>query len=145
VVRLCARGTQAECEGRNDVARRLFERAWADRSGDDACIAAHYLARHQDSPHDTLRWNQVALQHADAVGDERGRGFYPSLYLNLGHAHEQLGHRDQAARYYELAADRAGQLPEIPTPTWCATRSPEGGSASARSPSRGPPRSVATT
>jgi hypothetical protein len=113
VVKLCSRGMQAECEGRDDVARRLFERAWAERSGDyDTCIAAHYLARHQDSPHDILRWNQTALDHADAVGDERVGGFYPSLYLNLGHAHEQLGDRDQAARYYQLAAERARQLPE---------------------------------
>jgi tetratricopeptide (TPR) repeat protein len=113
VVKLCARGMQAECEGRNDIAQRLFEQAWAKRSDDyDACIAAHYLARHQDSSQDTLRWNQVALRHADAVGDERVRGFYPSLYLNLGHAHEQLGDPDQAARYYELAAQRTDELPE---------------------------------
>lgn len=115
VVRLCARGMQAECEGSNDVARRLFERAWAERTDDyDACIAAHHLARHQDSSQDILRWNQVALHHADAVGDERVRGFYPSLYLNLGHSYEQLGDPDQATRYYQLAAQRTDQLPEGP-------------------------------
>jgi hypothetical protein len=113
VVKLCVRGMQAECEGRNDLARRLFEQAWTERAGDyDACVAAHYLARHQDSPRDTLRWNQTALHHADAVGGDRVAGFYPSLYLNLGHAHEQLGDRDRAASYYQLAAERAGQLPE---------------------------------
>jgi hypothetical protein len=113
VVKLCARGMQAECEGRNDVARQLFEQAWAERTDDyDACIAAHYLARHQDGPPGNLHWNQLALRHADAVGDERVRGFYPSLYLNLGHAHEQHGDRGQAARYYQLAAGRADELPE---------------------------------
>lgn len=113
VVKLCARGMRAECEGRSDLAKRLFEQAWTERSGDyDACVAAHYLARHQDSPQATLRWNQAALTYADVVGDERVAGFYPSLYLNLGHAYEQLGDRDQAARHYQLAAERAGQLPE---------------------------------
>ena len=113
VVKLCARGMQAECEGRNDVARRLFERAWAERGDDyEACIAAHYLARHQGSPQDTMRWNQVALDHADAAGDERVSGFYPSLYLNLGHAHEQLGDLGEAARCYRLAAGCAERLPE---------------------------------
>jgi tetratricopeptide (TPR) repeat protein len=113
VVKLCAHGMQAECEGRNDVARRLFEQAWAERSDDyDACIAAHYLARHQASPHDILWWDQAALDHAEAVGDERVRGFYPALYLSLGHAHEQLGDRDQAAGYYQLAAERAEELAE---------------------------------
>jgi hypothetical protein len=101
VVRLCARGMQAECEGRNDVARRLYEQAWTEGTDDyDACIAAHRLAQHQDS----LRWNQVALNHADTVGDERVRGFYPSLYLHRGHAHEQLCDRDQATKYHQLAA-----------------------------------------
>jgi hypothetical protein len=54
----------------------------------------------------------VALHHADAVGDERVRAFYPSLYLNLGHAHEQLGDPGQAARCYQLAAQRTDELPE---------------------------------
>ena len=113
VVKLCTRGMQAECEGRNDIARRLFEQAWAQRTDDyDASIAAHFLARHQDSPQDALHWNQMALDYAEAVGDERVRGFYPSLYLNLGCAHEQLGDREQAAGYYQLAAVRAEELPE---------------------------------
>jgi hypothetical protein len=113
VVKLCAKGMQAECEGRNDIARRLFAQAWAERSDDyEACIAAHYLGRHQASPHDILWWNQVALHHAEVVGDERVRGFYPALYLSLGHAHEQLGELDQAAWCYQLAAERTGELPE---------------------------------
>jgi len=43
---------------------------------------------------------------------ERVGGFYPSLYLNPGHSYEQLGDRDQAARYYQLAAERADELAE---------------------------------
>jgi len=39
-------------------------------------------------------------------------GFYPSLYLNIGWAHEDLGHRDEARTYYELAANRLESLPE---------------------------------
>lgn len=113
VVKLCAEGMQAEGEGRKEAARDLFARAWEMRQDDlDACIAAHYLARHQPSPEETLRWNSEALERADAVGDERVAGFYPSLLLNMGWSHEQLGDRAEALRWYDLAAARLDELPD---------------------------------
>jgi hypothetical protein len=45
------------------------------------------------------------------VGDDRVRGFYPSLYLNLGRSHEVLGHPAEASRYYELAAEGLDVVP----------------------------------
>jgi len=117
VIQLCVAGTQAEFEGRASDARALFQQAWT-AAGDDyeACIAAHYLARHQERPQDTLRWNQRALRHALAVGDERVKDFYPSLYLSLGRSYEVLGDHAQARKYYALAAElgavhHAGDLP----------------------------------
>lgn len=71
----------------------------------DACIAAHYVARFQETPEETLRWNQAALKHADAVKDERVKDFYPSLYVNLGRSYEVLGDQVNAQSYYQLAAD----------------------------------------
>jgi tetratricopeptide (TPR) repeat protein len=113
VVKLCAAGMRAEGEGRFEEARSLFNQAWeAKTDGFEACIAAHYVARHQASPQDTLRWNQEALAWAEAVGDERVRDFFPSLYLNLGYSYEQLGDKEEARRCYDLAAERAGSLPE---------------------------------
>ncbi len=115
VVKLCAEGMQAEGEGRNDAARALFEQAWQSRSDDfEACIAAHYLARHQDSVEQTMQWNLLALQHADAVGDERVRGFYPSLYLNAGASFEHCGEPLEARRYYERAQASCAYLPAGP-------------------------------
>lgn len=105
VVQLCMEGMQAEGAGRIDDARNLFLQAW-ERSTDDydACVAAHFLARQQPTPADTLHWNRKALELADAIADERVEGFYPSLYLNMGHSHEQLGNQEEARRYYDLAA-----------------------------------------
>lgn len=106
VIQLCMEGTRAEFEGRKADARRLYLEAWAAREDDyDACVAAHYVARFQDSPEETLAWNQEALARAEKVGDDRVKGFYPSLYVNLGHSHEALGHREEASRYYQLAAE----------------------------------------
>ncbi|OKI00396.1 hypothetical protein A6A06_22985 [Streptomyces sp. CB02923] len=112
VVRLCVRGMEAEARGEDDAARRLFLSAWQD-AGDDyeACIAAHYVARHQDTPEDTLRWNQECLDRADRVGDERVSGFYASLYANMARAHRELGDTALAHGYFTRAAEEVRGAP----------------------------------
>lgn len=114
IVKLCAEGMQAEGEGQLEAAHACFQQAWDTRQDDfEACIAAHFMARHQ-SPAETLHWNQVALHHAEAVQDDSVRSFYPSLYLNLGWSHEQLGNLVEANRYYGLATNRLADLPDDP-------------------------------
>lgn len=113
VIKRCLQGTEAEYQGRLADAKALYWQAW-EMAGDDyeACIAAHYVARHQATARETFRWNREALDRADAVtaasaatgGDNRVTAFYPSLYLNIGRAHELLGEMPEAERYYELAA-----------------------------------------
>ena len=106
VIQLCLRGAFAEFEQRLDDARILYQRAWAATTEDyEACIAAHYLARCQDDPGEALRWNQLALNHAELVSDERVSDFYPSLYLSLGRSYEVVGDPGLAQRYYGLAAE----------------------------------------
>lgn len=105
VIQLCIAGTRAEFEHRLDDARSIYQQAWDAHTDDyEACIAAHYLARFQNSLEESLLWNQVALRHADAVADERVKDFYPSLYLNLGKSHEMLGNLLEARTYFGLAA-----------------------------------------
>ena len=105
VIQLCMEGTRAEFEHRLEDARLLYGQAWDARTDDyDACIAAHYVARFQESAEESLRWNQLALEHANVVHDEWVKDFYPSLYLNLGRSYELVGNQAEAQRYYELAA-----------------------------------------
>lgn len=105
VIKICIEGTQAEFKGQINRACRLYQQAWeAARDDFEACIAAHYVARHQDDPEKKLYWNQIGLERADAVGDGRAQEFYPSLYLNMGHSYELLGNQAEAKRYYDLAA-----------------------------------------
>ncbi|MBX3012566.1 MAG: hypothetical protein KF832_13710 [Caldilineaceae bacterium] len=114
IVKLCVKGMQAEGEGRLADAQQLFQQAWkASQAAWEACIAAHFLARHQP-PATMLHWNQVALQRAEASNDDQIRSFYPSLYLNLGWSHEQLGALAEAGHYYALAAARLAELPADP-------------------------------
>ena len=106
VIQLCMEGTRAEFERRTEDARLLYQQAWEARTDEyDACIAAHYLARFQDSAEESLHWNQLALNHANAVNDERVTDFYPSLYLSLGRAYELVGNQREAQRNYGLAAE----------------------------------------
>ena len=115
IVKLCAAGMQAEFEGRYEDAQALFMEAWETRRDDfEACIAAHYVARHQPSPEETLHWNRVALDYAERVGDERVSQFYPSLYLNLGHSYETLGDWAEASKQYEFAAAQLDTLTPSP-------------------------------
>jgi hypothetical protein len=115
IVKLCAQGMEAESAGDFDQASTCFEQAWNQATNDwEKCIAAHFVARHQMSPEATLRWNEECLKRAEAVGDESVSGFYPSLYLNIGHAHEVLGNRDLAVESYEKAAALLGGLPPGP-------------------------------
>src|SRR5262245_10087753 len=115
VARLCAAGMAAEGEGRPAEAKALFEQAWAESRDDfDACIAAHYVARHQGSAEAELEWNTRALERADSVGDERVHGFYPSLYLNLARSLEKLGRTAEACELYATAEARLEDQPDTP-------------------------------
>jgi hypothetical protein len=111
VVKLCAEGMALEAQGHPAEAMQAFTQAWEIAADDfEASIAAHYVARHQKSDTETLRWNQISLDRANLVKDERVRGFYPSLYLNMGHAHETLGHLGEARHFYHLAQGAFEQL-----------------------------------
>ena len=105
VAQLCIEGMRAEGEGRLSDAKALFTRAWEASADDyDASMAAHYLARHQETESERLRWNAEALRRAESSSEERVREFLPSLLLNLGHSHEMLGAPAEARACYERAA-----------------------------------------
>ena len=105
VIKLCVEGTQAEFQGLINKARSLYQMAWEAAQDDyEACIAAHYVARHQEDPKERLHWNQIALEKANDVVDDSVQAFYPSLFLNMGRSHELLGNMTEAKRYYDLAA-----------------------------------------
>jgi tetratricopeptide (TPR) repeat protein len=105
VIKLCIQGTEAEFQGRIDEAREFYRQAWQASANDyEACIAAHYMARHRESIEEALHWNLKALEYANAVNDDSVRDFYPSLYLNLGRSYTLPGNQDRATKYFNLAA-----------------------------------------
>lgn len=96
VVKLCAEGIAAEMAGRIDDAAKLYQDAWNAKTDDyEACMAAHYVARVQKTPADSLFWNSESLRYAEAVNDARVA---------------DLGHRAEAEKFYLLAESRVGVL-----------------------------------
>jgi hypothetical protein len=115
VVALCAQGMHAEAAGNPAEARDAFARAWdASRDAYERCIAARYVARHQPTPHETRRWNAIALSHAEEVADDRVAELLPSLHLNMGHSCETTGDVEGARRHYESAEAWLDRLPAGP-------------------------------
>ena len=112
VVKLCAEGMQLEAEGNIEAAHMRFQEAWDIAENDfEAFTAAHYLARNQKDPSDTLKWNIEALNRANLIPDDDMNGHYPSLYLNVGKSYEALNDIPQANHHYQLAADYSEFLP----------------------------------
>lgn len=111
VNKLCAEGMEMEGKGDFAASLQLFTAAW-DIAANDAekCIAAHYLARRQPDAAAKLQWDNTALAHALRVTDTAINGVFPSLYLNIGKCHEDLGNRDLALEHYTKALAHINEL-----------------------------------
>jgi outer membrane biogenesis lipoprotein LolB len=85
IIQLCAREMELEANQKPDEAQALFLQAWDQAANDfEKFTAAHYVARHQKSVEDKLKWDETALTFALKINDDCMRGNYPSLYLNIG-------------------------------------------------------------
>ncbi|WP_018614758.1 hypothetical protein [Segetibacter koreensis] len=112
VVRLCTIGMEVEVNQNADEAKRLFLQAWNEATNDfEKFTAAHYLARHQDSVEEKLKWDETALSLALKIDDGTLNTSYPSLYLNIGKCHEDLNDLDKANENYQSALSYINSLP----------------------------------
>lgn len=60
IISLCAQGIEKEGSAE---ATDMFLRAWQLASNDlERCVAAHYVARHQSTIAEKLRWDEQALR-----------------------------------------------------------------------------------
>lgn len=113
IIKLVHEGMKMERENKIDQAQNLFMQAWNSSSNDhEKCISAHFVARHQNSPENTLKWNMESLNRANDVSKEKVRSYYSSLYLNAGVSYEDLDNYSEAMKYYDLAFKK---LPDLPT------------------------------
>ena len=104
VVKLCAQGMSLEGQGKLEEASKVFTKAWNDATSNfEKFTAAHYVARHQASIADKLKWDETALQLALKIDDNTVKGVFPSLYLNIAKCYEDLGNFGKAKENYQLA------------------------------------------
>ena len=113
VVKLCVLGMDMEGQGKLEEASKLFLQAWDEATNDfEKFTAAHYVARHQKSAADKLKWDETALQWALKINDDTIKGTFPSLYLNVAKCYEDLNDPGNAKRNYELALSFTYLLPD---------------------------------
>jgi tetratricopeptide (TPR) repeat protein len=104
IVKLCARGMSMEAEGNSKEAAHLFLKAWADSTNNfEKFTSAHYVARHQKTIEDKLKWDETALHFALQINDDDIKVHFSSLYLNIGKCYEDLKDFDSARKQYQLA------------------------------------------
>ncbi len=112
IIQLCAQGMEKEGEGKASEAAELFLKAWNASATDlEKFTSAHYVARHQKTIADKLKWDQAALSFALKLNDEGIKGTYPSLYLNVAKCYEDLNDLENAKTNYELALSFSTSLP----------------------------------
>jgi len=104
VVKLCLQGMEMEEKGKPEDALKLFLQGWNEATNDfEKFIAAHYVARHQKTVSDKLKWLETALQLALKINNDAVKSAFPSLYLNIAKCYEALDDRDKAKKNSELA------------------------------------------
>lgn len=93
-----------EGKGNAEEASRVFLQAWNEATDDfEKFTAAYYVARHQESVRDKLKWLETSLQFASKINDESVMAAFPSLYSNIAKCYEELGDPDNAIKNHELA------------------------------------------
>ena len=112
-IQLCSQGMQREAEMEPAKAKLLFMQAWEEAADDfEKLVAAHYIARHQESVDDKLRWDELALSLALEHDDQQIKEILPSLYLNIGKCYEDVGNYSRAQATYYLAEAFVQFLPD---------------------------------
>jgi rifampin ADP-ribosylating transferase len=113
VVKLCAEGMDLEGQGRKKEALELFQAAWNQATNDfEKFTSAHYVARHQETIEEKLKWDETALHLALKINEDTVNGAFPSLYLNIAKCLEDLNDFTNARKNYELALSHVGRLPD---------------------------------
>lgn len=104
IIRLCVMGMSEQEKGNADAAYTLFLQAWQEAGHDfEKYIAAYYLARHQKTVSDKVKWFETALEFALKVDNDSVKGALPALYNHIADGYTELGDAEHAERYRTYA------------------------------------------
>lgn len=111
IVKLCIQGMELEVKCEVEEAHKLFMQAWNQATNDlERFISAHYIARHQKSVADKLKWDEMALDFALKINDKTIEASYSSLYLNIAKCYEDLQDFAKAKANYQSAFSFSNSL-----------------------------------
>jgi len=109
VIKLCLQGMGMEEAAKPEQAKQRFLQAWNAATNDfEKFIAAHYVARHQDTVAAKLQWLETALRYAVTINavtinDDSVKSAFPALYSNIARCYEALNDPINAKKNAELA------------------------------------------
>lgn len=104
VVKLCLQGMAMEENGKPEEASKLFLQAWDEAENDfEKFTASYYVARHQTTTPDKLKWLQTCLQLALQLNNDTVKAAFPFLYSTLANCYEEMGDLANAKKDYEIA------------------------------------------
>jgi rifampin ADP-ribosylating transferase len=114
VIKLCVQAMDMEAAGNPEEAKRLFIQAWNEATDDfEKFTASYYVARHQPTVSDSLKWYEASLQCAINTNSDTVKSAFPSLHNHIAKCYEALGnlekakeHRDKAASFTDNPSDR---------------------------------------
>ena len=113
VIRLCVQGMEMEGKGMAGEAGKLFLRAWNEATNDfEKFTAAHFVARHQETVSDQLKWLETALQLALKINDISVAGALPSLYFKISKCYEELNDPGNAKKNHDQAVSSTDKIPD---------------------------------
>lgn len=104
IVKLCILGMEMEDQGKPEEAIRFFQQGFDEATNDfEKYLAAHYIARHQKTVSDKLKWLETALAFAINTKDDSVKSAFPSLYTNIAKCYEDLGDLENVQKNQDLA------------------------------------------
>lgn len=104
IIKLCLEAMGLEEKDKHDEASKLFLQAWNEATEDlEKFIAAYYVARHQKSVSEKLKWLETALQFALKINSDTVNSAFPTLYSSIAECYEHLNEPEKARKNAELA------------------------------------------
>jgi len=109
IVKLCIQGMALEESGNAVEAANIFLRAWKEATNDfEKFTAAYYVARHQNTVVERLKWLEESLRRALTINDVTVKAAFPALYTGIARCYEELGQPGKAKENHEKAASFGG-------------------------------------
>lgn len=104
IVKLCLQGMSMEEQQKPEEAGKLFLQGWNEATNDmEKFLSAYYIARHQKTPSDQLKWLETALQYALKVNDDTARSAFYMFYRKIATCYRELSDPEKSKEYDELA------------------------------------------